>query len=121
MTTEDLIVIAEHVTGPDARWFWEQWLDHPVVPDLQASWSTSGQTTTVTLTQSKTPEPLRLIVPVLIQSKRGEQFDVLYNVALATEQIVVELTTPKGGAKGLKLDPYEEVVRDKAKVTRVTE
>ena len=116
LTTEDLIVIAEHVTGPDARWFWEQWLHAPGVPNLTATWTARGPKVMVTLTQSKTKEPLRLVIPVLVQSKKGSKFDSLYQVAMETAELEVELPAPRGGVKDIDLDPDEEMVRDEVKV-----
>ncbi len=118
LTTEDLIVIAEHVTGPDARWFWEQWLLEPVVPDLHATWDNGSAGVTLTLSQSMTPQPLRLIVPVLVRSKKGPEFDVTYSVALGAESITVELQEPMGGTKDVVIDPQEEMVRGEATTSR---
>lgn len=118
VSTEDVILVAEHLVGPDARWFFEQWLHHPGVPDLAASWRQTGNTVAVTLTQSNTPEPLRLIVPVLLRSKKGPAHDVVYQVATDRAELTVELAAPKGGVKSVALDPYEEMVRDEAKVTK---
>jgi len=118
LSTEDLIVIAEHIAGPDSRWFWEQWLHHPGVPDLAATWSDNASSIELVLTQSEVAQPLRLQVPVLLKSKKDRRFDVLHQVMTDSETLTVSLPTPRGGLKAVVLDPQHEMTRDKATAKR---
>ena len=119
ISTEDIIVVGEHVVGPDARWFWEQWLERPEVPDLGATWTRLDSGVRLTLTQQTAGPPLRLIIPVLMKSKGGRAKDVLYQIAIETEELTLDLPSPTGGLRAVELDPYEEMVRGEVKVTRV--
>lgn len=115
VSTEDLIIIAEHVTGQDARWFFEQWLRNPGVPNLAATWREEGGEVRLTLEQSGTDTPLRLQVPVrLVGKRRGRTADYVVNTDAAS--IEVTLPAPKGGVKSVELDPDDGMIRDEAKV-----
>ena len=59
-----------------------------------------------------------LIVPVLVRSKKGPEFDVTYSVALGAESITVDLQEPTGGTKDVVIDPQEEMVRGEATTSR---
>jgi len=70
-TTRDFIDAAEHVSGTELDWFFDQWLRREGRPAYAASFTQDGGTATVTVTQTHDGDPYRMPLPLRIHTSDG--------------------------------------------------
>ena len=72
-STAELRAVFEQVTGKELENFFAQWLTRPGVPKIEGSWRylPARKAVEVTLTQSQTAEPYRLVVDIGIVGNAG--------------------------------------------------
>jgi aminopeptidase N len=60
-TTEDLIAVAEETSGRDLKWFFDEWLYKPGIPQLQVKWryDETKKAVLVTVIQIQKQQPFR--------------------------------------------------------------
>ena len=115
--TGDLQIVAEKVLGPDANWFFEQWIWGTGLPRLDLVWEETGDVVKMTLKQTQSTPPLKLQVPVVLHSGRKGRKEVEHVLATDSKEITIELPKPPGGVKKVSLDPGNESLT-KSKVVR---
>ncbi len=73
-STAELGAIVEQVSGKPLDWFFTQWLTRPGVPKVEGSWRyvTSKKAVEVTVTQTQSGDPFRLVVEVGLTAKPGD-------------------------------------------------
>ncbi len=116
ISTGDLVTLASRVLGDDVHWFFDQWLYRTGIPALEATWRQEGRKVVIRLRQTQDGDPLRLRVPISIHGKRGAP--AVHVVDLVEAEMLVELPSPPGGAKRLRLDPDREVLCTDRKVKK---
>lgn len=119
--TADLKLVAEKVLGPDARWFFEQWIEGTGLPRLELVWEEQDDSIKMTLEQTQATGPMKIQVPIVLHAGRKGRKEVEHVVASDAAELVFELPKPPGGVKKVSLDPHNESLTKSKSVRRTDE
>ena len=119
--TSDLQIVAEKTLGPDANWFFDQWIWGTGLPRLELVWEDSGDVITMTLKQTQATQPLKLQVPIVLRAGRTGRKRVEHRVAMDAKELVFELPRPPGGVHRVELDPGNESLTASKRVRQIDE
>ena len=71
-TSDDLCDAFERVSHSSLRWFFDQWLRRPGIPNLSASWSFDDGTRTLTIEVTQTAESQPYAFPLTVEVSSSE-------------------------------------------------
>ena len=117
-STSDLQIVAETVLGPDATWFFDQWIWGTGLPKLEVVWKESDQFVEIVLEQTQATPALKLQVPVVLHAGRKGKKEVVHVIATDARTITVQLPKPPGGVQRVSLDPDNETLTKSKRVRR---
>jgi|GEM_PF-3141329 len=107
VSTADVETIASKIFGEDSRWFFSQWIESSGLPSLEADWKQKGKRVHLTLRQTQTGAPYRLLVPIRITDEEGNVSE--HTVAIDSRELSVQLKHVSKGIKSVEIDPDREL------------
>ena len=119
--TGDLQIVAEKVLGPDANWFFDQWIWGTGLPRLQLVWQEKGKAVEVVLKQTQATPALKLQIPVVLHGGKKGRKELEHVIATDAREITVQLAMPPGGLSKVSLDPGNETLTRSKRVRRADE
>ncbi len=89
-TSDDLCSVLESVSQRKLRWFFDQWLRRPGVPEVSLRWSFDERTNalTVEITQAAKPQPYAFPLAVEVVSSQGKSSFFVIQVPAEREAIL---------------------------------
>ncbi len=119
--TGDLQLVAEKVLGPDATWFFDQWIWGTGLPRLELVWEEKGKDVEIVLTQTQATPALKLQIPVVLHGGKKGRKEYEHIIATDAKELTVTLPAPPGGVHRVTLDPGNETLTKSKRVRRADE
>jgi aminopeptidase N len=116
-TTADFRKVMEETSKRDLAWFFQQWLNQPASPRIEANWIYNAGTKTVKLklAQTQAGDPYRLQLEARL-GEPGPQGASLHTIDLKERKLSIELPAPSEPST-ITLDPSSKLLFE-AKVTK---
>jgi len=101
-TTDDLCEALERVSMKKLRWFFDQWLRRPGMPELSASWSFSRRTGSLKLEVSQSEKALPYAFPLSVEITTSQQRSYVF---------VVDIPARRNSTVQIPMAPTMEPIR----------